>query len=429
MKPGTSRSSYAGQSDISGFTLIELLVVIAIIAILAVVVVLTLNPAQLLQQSRDANRLSDMATLASALNLYVIDQTGGSSFSLGNSLNTEISVYDPNGSSTCGSLGLSVWNASSGQAWQCATATSSRLVNGYGWIPVNFSNISSGAPIGSLPVDPVNQTSTGLFYAYNTNGSQFEVTANLESQKYKTQYGNTPQTSLFPEVISGGTPTVSALYNPSGLVGYWPLDEGSGSSTIDQSGNGNNGTWSGGAVGTNGYYSAGKVGKWAGMFDGSSTNIDAGNNSSLNITATITLAVWVNQTSWNNYPFPISKGYAGIGYSLQIRNDNSIWFEMDDTSGTRHYYNPTSLFIPNGTWTFVAATYDGSIERIYINGQQDGSGLSGTFTTGTSTNHVYIGGKPPGYPYGPLNGSLDDVRIYNRALSSAEIMALYDAER
>jgi prepilin-type N-terminal cleavage/methylation domain-containing protein len=59
-----------------GFTLIELLVVIAIIAVLAIVVVLTLNPAQLLKQSRDSGRLSDMNTITSALNIYNEDQGG-----------------------------------------------------------------------------------------------------------------------------------------------------------------------------------------------------------------------------------------------------------------------------------------------------------------------------------------------------------------
>ena len=57
----------------SGFTLIELLVVIAIIAILAIVVVLTLNPAQLLQQARDSNRISDFATVKSAIGYYMQD--------------------------------------------------------------------------------------------------------------------------------------------------------------------------------------------------------------------------------------------------------------------------------------------------------------------------------------------------------------------
>ena len=80
----------------SGFTLIELLVVIAIIAILAVVVILTLNPAQLLAQSRDANRVSDMATLNSAINLYETDQGGSSGYSLGTVSTSYISVPDSN---------------------------------------------------------------------------------------------------------------------------------------------------------------------------------------------------------------------------------------------------------------------------------------------------------------------------------------------
>jgi prepilin-type N-terminal cleavage/methylation domain-containing protein len=90
-----------------GFTLIELLVVIAIIAILAVVVVLTLNPAQLLAQSRDANRVSDMATLNSAVSLFLTD-TGGK-IALGNASSVYLSVPDAivaNTTSSCGGLSL-----------------------------------------------------------------------------------------------------------------------------------------------------------------------------------------------------------------------------------------------------------------------------------------------------------------------------------
>jgi prepilin-type N-terminal cleavage/methylation domain-containing protein len=60
-----------------GFTLIELLVVLAIIAVLAVVVVLVLNPAELLRQSRDSQRLSDMSTLDDAINFYAANTGGG----------------------------------------------------------------------------------------------------------------------------------------------------------------------------------------------------------------------------------------------------------------------------------------------------------------------------------------------------------------
>jgi prepilin-type N-terminal cleavage/methylation domain-containing protein len=58
-----------------GFTLIELLVVIAVVAILSIVVVLTINPAEMLRQSRDAQRISDLNTLKSALNLYLVDSS------------------------------------------------------------------------------------------------------------------------------------------------------------------------------------------------------------------------------------------------------------------------------------------------------------------------------------------------------------------
>ena len=77
-------------SSRNGFTLIELLIVIAILAILAVVVVLVLNPAELLRQSRDANRLSDLATMNSALGIFSVDTTGGVGF--GNSSTTYIST-------------------------------------------------------------------------------------------------------------------------------------------------------------------------------------------------------------------------------------------------------------------------------------------------------------------------------------------------
>src|ERR1700691_308696 len=85
-----------------GFTLIEILVVIAIIAILAAVVVLTLNPAELLRQSRDANRVSDMATLTSALSLYNTDQSGASTFSMGSTTTAYPSTSDPAATSTAG---------------------------------------------------------------------------------------------------------------------------------------------------------------------------------------------------------------------------------------------------------------------------------------------------------------------------------------
>src|ERR1017187_9821679 len=171
----------------SAFTLIELLVVIAIIAIISVVVVLTLNPAELLRQSRDSSRLSDMATMNSALGIYAEDVGG----SMGTPSTTYISIPDPSATSTlgdqCQGLGLPAQSTSSGWSYQCGASSSYRNVNGTGWTPLNFTQISSGAPVGSLPQDPINQTSSNLFYTYTTDGNTYEATAVMESQKYRTQ--------------------------------------------------------------------------------------------------------------------------------------------------------------------------------------------------------------------------------------------------
>jgi prepilin-type N-terminal cleavage/methylation domain-containing protein len=168
-----------------GFTLIELLVVIAIIAILAVVVVLTLNPAQLLAQARDSNRISDFATLKSALALYGTDVAtatpmngGAGTFGLG-----AYALYTATGASTTTSSyeTIATWGFLGSET--SVTTTALRSVNGLGWIPVNLSAISSGAPISVLPVDPVN--SAPNFYVYAASTTYFKLATKMESTKYQ----------------------------------------------------------------------------------------------------------------------------------------------------------------------------------------------------------------------------------------------------
>ncbi len=155
-----------------GFTLIELLVVIAILAILMVVVVITLNPSELLKQSRDSNRLSDMATLKTAISLFQTDVATTSATALG----TAKTCYNAVTTTGC----------TAGTYFQTVSATvvtSSRAIDSTGWIPVNFNAISSGAPINQLPVDPIN-TGTS-FYAYEASGTAlFKLTMTPESVKF-----------------------------------------------------------------------------------------------------------------------------------------------------------------------------------------------------------------------------------------------------
>ena len=170
-----------------GFTLIELLVVIGIVAILSAVVILTLNPAELLKQSRDSNRLSDMATLKSALSLYladVITPVLATPVSAPNYTNCFVTNGQTATNVATTTLGCGVFVAAGTNV--TTTALNLRNVNGLGWIPVDMTTISSGAPVGSLPVDPSN--TSALYYAYKASSTLvFEIdVAGIESTKFTT---------------------------------------------------------------------------------------------------------------------------------------------------------------------------------------------------------------------------------------------------
>jgi prepilin-type N-terminal cleavage/methylation domain-containing protein len=188
------------KSNFKGFTLIELLVVIAIIAILAVVVVLTLNPGQLLAQSRDSNRVSDMATLKSAIALYLVDQAT-------TTLGTPGTVYAAYAGPELTTTNLQSGTSSAPAGWGYLPADAANLVTstlrgvggvGSGWLPIPFSNITSGAPFSSLPVDPSGTNSNSscalgvapCTYTYTASSTgQYKLAVKMESTKYNFNGG------------------------------------------------------------------------------------------------------------------------------------------------------------------------------------------------------------------------------------------------
>ena len=183
-----------------GFTLIELLVVIGIIAILAVVVILVINPAELLRQSRDSNRISDLSTLRSALSLYLstASSVNLASSSLGYSA-CYVSTYSGNGTTTA-NCGIFLNTGSGGVA--STTSSTYRNIDSTGWVPVNFSKISVGTPFGSLPVDPLNNASYYYAYAATSTGA-YELGTFIESSKYgKNGSNSVVVTGTFYEIGS-----------------------------------------------------------------------------------------------------------------------------------------------------------------------------------------------------------------------------------
>lgn len=184
-----------------GFTLLELLIVIAIIAILSAILIFVLNPAETLQKGRDSQRISDLATMNSALGLLLTVKTNlgqtdlcGATSTLYVSLPTDGTGADIVEASCLRPTGFTVWG-------QVSTANLYNI-NSTGWIPVNLAaGITGGSPISVLPVDPSNDMDRGtavdcpqdttdrstrdLYYSYACSAAlTWEMNAGLESQQF-----------------------------------------------------------------------------------------------------------------------------------------------------------------------------------------------------------------------------------------------------
>jgi prepilin-type N-terminal cleavage/methylation domain-containing protein len=412
------------DSWVLGFTLIELLVVIAIIAILSVVVILTLNPSELLKQSRDANRVSDLATMNTALGIYAAQS--GSSF--GSSSVVYVSIPDPTATSTagdqCQGLGLPALSASS--SYFCAASSTARANNGQGWLPVNFSSLSGGSPLGSLPIDPTNATSSNNFYTYTTNGSQYIVTGIPESQKNRSQFVAAPAITYYPGVMAQGSNlTLAPLWNPTGLLGYWSLDQSSGTNATDLSGNGYTGTLVNAPA-----WVSGKMGN-ALQFNGSSNYV----STSLGWTSSGTLSFWAYPTSFNNWESPAGWKYAATGNGYILIDEGGA----GGTGNWRGVFNPgnttesdvtMSASILQNQWNYLDLTWSLSgttyTVTLYLNGLSQGS----TTYTGTPLNiGTFAFGTAGQSANNDYAGNVDDVRVYNRPLSAAEVQAIYNSEK
>jgi prepilin-type N-terminal cleavage/methylation domain-containing protein len=417
------------------FTLIELLVVIAIIAILAVVVLLTLNPAELLRQSRDSDRVSDMDTLAHAVGVYSEDVA---SANLGTPNGIYISIPDSIATSTAGDQcqGLGLPALPLIYTYHCVNAANNHNVDGSGWIPVNFKSISSGAPIGSLPVDPTNVSSSDLYYTYTTNGTTYETSAAMESQKYKIGGSNdliTGDGGTKESVFEKGTNLAlePLEYGDPSLVGYWTFEEGSSSIAYDYSGNNATGSWSGTAVGSAGYYSAGKVGSWAGTFDGNTNQLVAAADTLLDAQlGSMTWSFWFKSPMATRGIIYRKSGGSNLGGIIVNFSFNGTVNTPGEMQVGLHTNNVVALLSASSTYNdnnwhlaTIMLNRNNNTASLYLDSVLSNS-VSAAAIAGVNLNAGTVpfwGGSPGAY----YQGLIDDFRIYNRVLSVTEIQSLY----
>ena len=155
-------------------------------------------------------------------------------------------------------------------------------------------------------------------------------------------------------------------------------------------------------------------------FNGTDQYINAGNDSSLAISGDFTISLWVNQTTTTAFSYLLDKGGAGssINYRGGINSSNQIYFQINGNSLT------STGTITNGTWSHIVLVKSGTSMNIYIDNNAE-TPATAPATAYTGTENLEIGRQTGGANY--LNGKLDEVAIFNKALSLLEVGLIYDA--
>ncbi|MCL5017572.1 MAG: prepilin-type N-terminal cleavage/methylation domain-containing protein [Patescibacteria group bacterium] len=408
--------------SLTGFTLIELLIVIGILAVLATVTLLVINPAQMVKQSRDANRVTEINQINQALLFF--QSFGGSSTAMGTHNTVYVSI--PSSTSDCSGLGLPALGG--GYVYHCSDSTHYRNIDGTGWIPVDLTSVQSSAGnlFFALPIDPINTVAGGLYYTY-IPGS-WALSATMESDKYLASNAANDGGQVSTRFELGNDLTLDNNIAPSliptnGLVAYWKFDEGGGTSVTDSSGSGNTGTWSG----TDTHYVTGKVGSYAAQFNGSSDYVGIPTLTNNNfISSDLSVSLWIKKANATNSEEDFISTYGGGAYG---------WiFDLNNTSNIR-FYNGTwaasSITISDTNWHYVSVTFNHSTYKVdfYVDGQFKEEDTASASITGNGTA-LSIGARNfPGYSNNFFSGLMDDVAVYSRVLSGSEITAIYNAEK
>jgi len=215
--------------------------------------------------------------------------------------------------------------------------------------------------------------------------------------------------------------TKSVYAEERGLVLHYTFDEGSGQVLRDKSGKGNDGK----------IYGAKRVksGKgYALSFDGVDDYVDCENDASLDIVEAITIEAWIKWRGTGSiYQYFVAKEIDKtiIPYGFRVQKDSGRLYFVTYNAGKegRKEYGAMSnagQVISAGKYAHVAVTFDSGTAHIYINGvDSGGKSLGGVSSLFSNSHAVYIGSRSPGT--GSFNGTIDEVKIYNRALSAQEV--------
>lgn len=207
---------------------------------------------------------------------------------------------------------------------------------------------------------------------------------------------------------------------PGGLLAYYPLDTGTGKVVYDATSTNANMPFSGSPSWT--------TGKIDGALATSSGNTAATTTNPTLSYSALTVCSWANITSTGTTPTVVSMSDSGI-------STNNMWSlgfatgattpQMSVRLGGTTYSVTGSSSLGTGTWGQLCSTYDGVSLKMYLNGALTGTTVVNQAISAPSGVGLYLGTRNASVPF---TGSIDEVKIYNRALSDKEIMAEYTAQ-
>lgn len=259
---------------------------------------------------------------------------------------------------------------------------------------VGTTNISSATNLGNIDVN------TTLDFASRNP---------LTSSYYK---GYIDEVRIYNRAL---TPSeVSQLYNfAPGPIGYWKLDEGTGSTVADSSGNGNNGTWNGtGSV----HWANGKYGK-AGNFNGTDDYIGLTNPILTTKASAFTISMWVF------LPTGFSSRWIGGREHNIILEYTGGAYGFKFTGGGNNYFAPATPI--DNSWHYLTVSYDSSSQKyaIYIDGFGSGSTVTDPTNYDFNTSGTFDLGRVAFSPTPTYSAiKIDDVRIYNYVQTQQQII-------
>ncbi len=220
------------------------------------------------------------------------------------------------------------------------------------------------------------------------------------------------------------TGTVNGIPVTNGLVGYWSGDD---STANDSSGNNLHGVFNGAS------FAQGISGQ-AFSFNGSNNIVIADSPLLDGPSMTgLTLSAWVNLNVTNTDMTIVSKfdtnndGLNGISYLLEfdVFPENQRFFVVEDASTTINGKFETPFGV--GQWHHLAGTWDGSVIKMYFDGVEVTPAITGSTVTTIRDNTTPLTIGSLGNPSQFFNGLIDEVAIYNRALSDGEVNQLFSS--